>query len=79
MPEPKASEALDILILGGAGQVGTELQAPALWDAGTRLHAPSRTALDVTDAAAIDAAKRRGRCHAFILIFALGQTLLYTG
>lgn len=51
MPEP-----MDILILGGAGQVGTELQAPALWEAGTRLHAPSRTALDVTDAGAIDAA-----------------------
>ena len=49
-------ESLDILILGGAGQVGTELQNPALWEAGTRLHAPSRTALDVTDAAAIDAA-----------------------
>ncbi|KQT76772.1 NAD(P)-dependent oxidoreductase [Methylobacterium sp. Leaf465] len=46
----------DILILGGAGQVGTELQNPALWEAGTRLHAPTRTALDVTDAAAIDAA-----------------------
>jgi dTDP-4-dehydrorhamnose reductase len=49
-------ETRDILILGGTGQVGTELQAPALWEAGTRLHAPSRTALDVTDAAAIDAA-----------------------
>ncbi|WP_082511384.1 sugar nucleotide-binding protein [Methylobacterium sp. Leaf104] len=47
---------MNILILGGAGQVGTALQAPALWDAGTRLHAPSRTALDVTDAAAIAAA-----------------------
>lgn len=49
-------EMRDILILGGAGQVGTELQNPALWEAGTRLHAPTRTALDVTDAAAIDAA-----------------------
>ena len=47
---------MDILILGGAGQVGTELQVPALWDETVRLHAPSRTELDITDGAAIDAA-----------------------
>ena len=57
-PEPMP-EPMDILILGGAGQVGTELQAPALWEAGVRLHAPSRAALDITDAAAIDAALAR--------------------
>ncbi|NEU12809.1 dTDP-4-dehydrorhamnose reductase [Methylobacterium sp. BTF04] len=44
---------MDILILGGAGQVGTALQAPGLWEPGVRLHAPSRDALDITDAAAV--------------------------
>ena len=43
---------MDILILGGAGQVGTELRALA-WPEGVVPHAPSRTALDVTDAAAV--------------------------
>jgi dTDP-4-dehydrorhamnose reductase len=47
---------MNILILGGAGQVGTELQAHALWDAEVRLHAPTRADLDITDAGAIDAA-----------------------
>ncbi|MCJ2033215.1 dTDP-4-dehydrorhamnose reductase [Methylobacterium sp. J-068] len=47
---------MDILILGGAGQVGTELQVPALWGPDVRLHAPTRAQLDVTDAAAIEAA-----------------------
>lgn len=43
---------MDILILGGAGQVGTELrQAP--WPEGVRLHAPDRGSLDITDAAAL--------------------------
>lgn len=43
---------MDILILGGGGQVGTELQAFA-WPQGMRVHAPSREALDITDEAAV--------------------------
>ncbi|MEE7477019.1 dTDP-4-dehydrorhamnose reductase [Methylobacterium hispanicum] len=43
---------MDILILGGAGQVGTELQALA-WPEGVRVHAPGRDVLDITDAAAV--------------------------
>lgn len=46
---------MDILILGGGGQVGTELQVAALWPEGTRLHAPGRDALDITDEAAVAA------------------------
>lgn len=44
-----------VLVLGGAGQVGTELQALS-WPDGVRVHAPSRADLDVTDAAAVAAA-----------------------
>ncbi|MCJ2083309.1 dTDP-4-dehydrorhamnose reductase [Methylobacterium sp. J-090] len=43
---------MEILILGGAGQVGTELQAHA-WGGGVRVHAPDRAALDITDAEAV--------------------------
>ncbi|MFC6792331.1 dTDP-4-dehydrorhamnose reductase [Methylobacterium komagatae] len=43
---------MDILVLGGAGQVGTELQAHA-WPDGVRVHAPTREALDITDPAAV--------------------------
>uniref|UniRef100_UPI003013C171 sugar nucleotide-binding protein n=1 Tax=Methylobacterium nigriterrae TaxID=3127512 RepID=UPI003013C171 len=43
---------MDILLLGGAGQVGTELQAIA-WDADIRVHAPTRAELDSTDADAV--------------------------
>ena len=46
---------MDILILGGAGQVGTELQAYA-WPDGVRVHAPDRQSLDITDEAALVAA-----------------------
>ncbi len=46
---------MDILILGGAGQVGTELQAFS-WPEGVRVHAPDRQSLDITDEAAIAAA-----------------------
>lgn len=46
---------MEILVLGGAGQVGTELRALA-WPAGVRVHAPSRAELDVTDAGAVAAA-----------------------
>ena len=47
--------AMDILILGGAGQAGTELQAFS-WPEGVRVHAPDRRSLDITDEAAIAAA-----------------------
>ena len=43
---------MDILVLGGAGQVGTELQAYA-WPEGVTVHAPDRAALDITDAEAV--------------------------
>ncbi|CAO4168254.1 dTDP-4-dehydrorhamnose reductase [Methylorubrum populi] len=46
---------MDILILGGAGQVGTELQA-CPWPEGVRVHAPDRASLDITDEAALAAA-----------------------
>ncbi len=46
---------MDILILGGAGQVGTELQAYP-WPEGVRVHAPDRASLDITDEAALSAA-----------------------
>ena len=46
---------MDLLILGGAGQVGTELRAYG-WPEGVRVHAPDRQDLDLTDAAAIVAA-----------------------
>ena len=46
---------MDILILGGAGQVGTELRAFS-WPEGVRVHAPSRQSLDITDEAAVKAA-----------------------
>ncbi|MBX9929981.1 MAG: dTDP-4-dehydrorhamnose reductase [Methylobacterium sp.] len=44
---------MDILILGGAGQVGRELQVASLWPAGTALHTPDRHALDITDEASV--------------------------
>lgn len=44
---------MDVLILGGAGQVGTELRASGRWGAGITLVAPTRTELDITDAAAV--------------------------
>ena len=43
---------MDILLTGGAGQVGTELRA-ATWPAEVRLHAPDRTALDLADPASV--------------------------
>lgn len=43
---------MDILIVGGGGQVGTELQAFA-WPDGARIHAPGQAALDVCDEAAV--------------------------
>lgn len=46
---------MDILVLGGAGQVGTELQAHA-WPTGVHVHAPAREVLDITDPGAVGAA-----------------------
>ena len=46
---------MDILVLGGAGQVGTELQALS-WPDGVRVHAPGRADLDITDADTVAAA-----------------------
>ncbi|CAO4138917.1 dTDP-4-dehydrorhamnose reductase [Methylorubrum aminovorans] len=46
---------MDILILGGAGQVGTELQA-VFWPEGVQVHAPDRQSLDITDETAVAAA-----------------------
>lgn len=43
---------MNILILGGNGQVGTELRRTA-WPVGVKLHAPTRSELDVVDEAAI--------------------------
>ncbi|MEA1835052.1 dTDP-4-dehydrorhamnose reductase [Methylobacterium durans] len=43
---------MEILILGGAGQVGMELQALD-WGTDLRLHAPARDELDITDEAAV--------------------------
>jgi dTDP-4-dehydrorhamnose reductase len=43
---------MEILILGGAGQVGTALRQAA-WPEGVRLHAPDRASLDLADEAAV--------------------------
>ena len=46
---------MDILVLGGGGQVGTELRALA-WPESVQVHAPERAALDITDEAAVSEA-----------------------
>lgn len=43
---------MDILVLGGAGQVGTELQAHT-WPESVKVHAPDRASLDITDEVAV--------------------------
>ena len=43
---------MEILVLGGAGQVGTELLAHS-WPAGVAVHAPDRASLDITDEGAV--------------------------
>jgi dTDP-4-dehydrorhamnose reductase len=50
-----ADNAVDILITGGAGQVGLEL-ASAQWPSHVRLHLPTRDQLDLGDAEAVRAA-----------------------
>jgi dTDP-4-dehydrorhamnose reductase len=50
-----AEEPIDILITGGAGQVGLEL-ARASWPAHVRLHLPTRDQLDLGDPDAVRAA-----------------------
>ncbi|MFG5117119.1 dTDP-4-dehydrorhamnose reductase [Methylorubrum sp. POS3] len=57
---------MDILVLGGAGQVGTELQAFA-WPQGVRIDAPDRSSLDITDAAAVTAALN-ARTYAAVIV-----------
>ena len=42
------ADPIDILVTGGAGQVGLELLA-AKWPAHIRLHAPTREALDLAN------------------------------
>ncbi|MFG1230461.1 dTDP-4-dehydrorhamnose reductase [Xanthobacter wiegelii] len=44
----------EILVTGGAGQVGLELQAIA-WPSDIRIHAPARDELDITDPASVAA------------------------
>lgn len=53
MPEP-----IHILVTGGAGQIGLELQA-ATWPPGVVIHAPDQSELDLTNAASIKAAFSR--------------------
>jgi len=48
------ADPVHILVLGGAGQVGTELVRHA-WPAGVSVHAPTRTERDITDEAAVAA------------------------
>jgi dTDP-4-dehydrorhamnose reductase len=43
---------MDILVTGGAGQVGTELQALS-WPDGVSIHAPGRAELDLSDPASV--------------------------
>ena len=56
---------MDILVLGGAGQVGTELQALS-WPDGVTVHAPAREALDITDPTAVATAMAKRRWGAVI-------------
>jgi dTDP-4-dehydrorhamnose reductase len=60
-----AEAGLDILITGGAGQVGLELLA-ADWGQGVRLHAPTRAEVDLTDAEALRELFARQRFDAVI-------------
>ena len=55
MADPGADDTLDILVTGGAGQVGLEL-ARAEWPSNVRLHLPTRATLDLGDADAVRAA-----------------------
>lgn len=49
-----AEDVIDILVTGGAGQVGLEL-ARVTWPQGVRLHMPTRSELDLGDAEAVRA------------------------
>lgn len=49
------AEPVHILVTGGAGQVGLELQSIA-WPGGVIIHAPEREALDLADMASVKAA-----------------------
>lgn len=52
------ADSVHILVTGGAGQVGLELQA-AEWPEGVALHAPAREELDLTDPSSVRAAFTR--------------------
>ena len=54
MAEDAPNEIWDILVTGGAGQVGLEL-ARAAWPSHVRLHTPTRSELDLGDAEAVRA------------------------
>ncbi|MCJ2068233.1 dTDP-4-dehydrorhamnose reductase [Methylobacterium sp. J-030] len=56
---------MHILVLGGAGQVGTELQAVS-WPSGVTVHAPGRAELDIADADAVGSALDRRAYRAVI-------------
>lgn len=60
-----AEDVVDILITGGAGQVGLELMR-AGWPGQVRLHAPTRRQLDLGDARAVRDAFERTRFKAVI-------------
>jgi len=50
---PTEGRSVNILVVGGGGQVGTELRRHD-WPFGTAVHAPSREALDMTSETAIE-------------------------
>lgn len=56
---------MDILVTGGAGQVGTELQ-DLVWPVGVTLHAPTRGLLDLADPASVAAMMASRRWDAVI-------------
>ena len=56
---------MDVLVTGGAGQVGIELQALA-WPDDVRLHAPGRDMLDLADPASVEAVMASRRWDAVI-------------
>lgn len=55
---PPVAEPVHILVTGGAGQIGSELQA-AEWPKDVVIHAPSRVDLDLSDIASVHAAFAR--------------------
>lgn len=60
-----ADPMIHILVTGGAGQVGIELQR-IRWPDNVKIHAPTRSEMDVTDAASVLAAFEREKFSAVI-------------